>query len=85
MRRPAYAAAMWTELPGSYALPEDPMLADAAASLRDTGHWGFVVDDQRNLVYVTDELRLTYITLSDLPTATEKARRDAPAIAVCDV
>ena len=60
MRRPAYAAAMWTELPGSYALPEDPMLADAAASLRDTGHWGFVVDDQWNLVYVTDELRLTF-------------------------
>ena len=32
-----------------------------------------------------DPGRLTYITLSDLPTATEKARRDAPAIAVCDV
>jgi class 3 adenylate cyclase len=29
--------------------------------------------------------RLTYTTLADLPTATEKARRDAPAIAVCEV
>jgi class 3 adenylate cyclase len=29
--------------------------------------------------------RLTYTTLADLPSATEKARRDAPAIAVCEV
>lgn len=29
--------------------------------------------------------RLTYTPLADLPTATEKARRDAPAIAVCEV
>jgi class 3 adenylate cyclase len=29
--------------------------------------------------------RVTYTTLGDLDTATEKARRDAPAIAVCDV
>jgi class 3 adenylate cyclase len=28
---------------------------------------------------------LTYTLLSDLPTATEKARRDAPAIAVCEL
>jgi class 3 adenylate cyclase len=28
---------------------------------------------------------LTYTALRDLPTATEKARRDAPAIPVCDV
>ena len=26
-----------------------------------------------------------YVHLADLPTATEKARRDAPAIAVCEV
>lgn len=32
-----------------------------------------------------DPDRLTYTTLADLPTATEKARRDAPAIAVCEV
>lgn len=29
--------------------------------------------------------RLTYTTLASLPTATDKARRDAPAIAVCEV
>jgi len=32
-----------------------------------------------------DPDRITYIPLADLPTATEKARRDAPAIAVCEV
>jgi class 3 adenylate cyclase len=32
-----------------------------------------------------DPGRLTYTALADLATATEKARRDAPAIAVCDV
>jgi len=31
-----------------------------------------------------DPDRVTYIPLADLPTATEKARRDAPAIAVCE-
>lgn len=32
-----------------------------------------------------DPARITYTALGDLSTATEKARRDAPAIAVCDV
>jgi class 3 adenylate cyclase len=32
-----------------------------------------------------DPDHITYTPLADLPTATEKARRDAPAIAVCDV
>jgi class 3 adenylate cyclase len=32
-----------------------------------------------------DPDRVTYTALSDLTTATEKARRDAPAIAVCEV
>ena len=32
-----------------------------------------------------DPDRLSYTRLGDLPTATEKARRDAPAIAVCEV
>jgi class 3 adenylate cyclase len=32
-----------------------------------------------------DPARLTYTQLADLPTATEKARRDAPSIAVCEV
>jgi hypothetical protein len=29
--------------------------------------------------------RITYTPLGDLATATEKARRDAPAIAVCEI
>lgn len=32
-----------------------------------------------------DRDHLTYTQLSDLPTATEKARLDAPAIAVCEI
>lgn len=32
-----------------------------------------------------DPARMSYVRLSDLQTANEKARRDAPAIAVCDV
>ena len=32
-----------------------------------------------------DPGHLTYTALAELSTATEKARRDAPAIAVCDV
>ena len=32
-----------------------------------------------------DPDRITYTPLADLPTATDKARRDAPAIAVCEV
>ena len=32
-----------------------------------------------------DPDRISYIRLAELTTATEKARRDAPAIAVCDV
>jgi class 3 adenylate cyclase len=29
--------------------------------------------------------RITYTPLADLPTATDKARRDAPAIAICEL
>jgi hypothetical protein len=32
-----------------------------------------------------DPNHITYTALADLPAATEKARRDAPAIAVCEV
>jgi class 3 adenylate cyclase len=45
---------------GPYPLPEDPALADVARAMRDTGHWGWVVDERWNAVYVTDELRLTF-------------------------
>jgi class 3 adenylate cyclase len=32
-----------------------------------------------------DVAHTTYTPLADLPTATEKARRDAPSIAVCEI
>ena len=44
----------------SYPLPDDPLLAETARALRDTGHWAWIVDDQWRVVYVTDELRLTF-------------------------
>jgi len=40
-------------------------------------------EDAGALAIDPDDVR--YIPLADLPTATEKARRDAPAIAVCEV
>jgi class 3 adenylate cyclase len=44
----------------SYPLPEDPALAEVAMAVRDAGHWSWIVDDRWRLVYVTDELRLTF-------------------------
>jgi class 3 adenylate cyclase len=44
----------------SYPLPENGPLADVAIALRDTGQWGWIVDDRWKLVYVTDELRRTF-------------------------
>jgi len=44
----------------TYPLPEDPALAQVAAGLRDTGHWGWIVDDRWRTVYATDQLRLTF-------------------------
>ena len=43
------------------------------------------LDDQAAAELEIDRDRLTYTPLSDLVTATEKARRDAPAIAVCEL
>lgn len=51
---------MASELAGTYPLPEDPLLAEAAVALRDSGAWGQVVDHRWNLVYVGDELRVTF-------------------------
>jgi class 3 adenylate cyclase len=39
-------------------LPEDPMLAEVASSLRDAGHWAEIVDPEWRIVYTTDEMRL---------------------------
>jgi class 3 adenylate cyclase len=38
-------------------LPEDPILAEAAAALRDAGHWAEIVDAEWRTVYMTDDLR----------------------------
>ena len=45
---------------GSDPLPENRSLADVAIALRDTGHWGWVVDHRWHTVYMTDELRRTF-------------------------
>ena len=39
-------------------LPDDPLLAEVASSLRDAGHWAEIVDPDWRIVYTTDELRL---------------------------
>ncbi len=44
----------------TYPLPEHPRLAEAAAAVRDAGHWAMVVDAEWRLVYVTDDLRRTF-------------------------
>lgn len=43
-----------------YELPDHPVLRDLAVALRDAGQWGLIADAQWRLVYVTDELRLTF-------------------------
>lgn len=51
-------------------LPDDPALARAAAALRDTEHWAWVVDGRWRLVYMTDAFRLSFGALRELvPTA----------------
>ena len=50
----------------SYPLPDDPVLAEAAAALREAGHWAWVVDAHQRLVFVTDELRRTFGGLVEL-------------------
>lgn len=46
--------------PGSYPLPDDPLLAEVARAMRDDGAFGQLMDADWNLVYVTDELRRTF-------------------------
>ena len=40
-------------------LPDDPMLAEWAAAMRDMGDWGWIVDSSWNLQFITDEQRLS--------------------------
>jgi class 3 adenylate cyclase len=44
----------------THPLPADPVLAQAAAAVRDTGQWGWVVDPDWNVLYVTDGQRMTF-------------------------
>ncbi|HET9851861.1 MAG TPA: adenylate/guanylate cyclase domain-containing protein [Candidatus Limnocylindrales bacterium] len=50
----------------SYPLPEDPALADAASAIRDTGHWGWVVDERWRMMWASDEVRLSFGALIEL-------------------
>jgi len=50
----------------SYPLPEDPALADAARAIRDTGHWGWIVDDRWRIVWASDEIRMTFGGLTEM-------------------
>jgi class 3 adenylate cyclase len=43
-----------------YELPSDPDLHTVARALRDGGFWGYVVDERWNLLYVSDDLRITF-------------------------
>jgi len=49
-----------------YPLPEDPALADAARAIRDTGHWGWVVDSRWTVLWASDDVRLSFGALVEL-------------------
>ncbi len=54
----------------THRLPEDPALAHVAAAMQGAGHWGWVLDHRWRIVFVTDELRLTFgghLALADFP------------------
>lgn len=38
----------------------DPLLGDVARAMHAAGHWAFIVDPEWRLMYVTDELRITF-------------------------
>jgi hypothetical protein len=50
----------------SYPLPEDPTLAEAARAIRDTGHWGWIVDRDWRVAWSSDEVRLSFGALVEL-------------------
>jgi len=41
-------------------LPEDPVLADCAATLDDSGHWAQIVDPAFRILYTSAEMRLSF-------------------------
>jgi len=43
----------------AHPLPDHPLLAQAASALRDTRQWGWVVDADWNVLYVTDDQRMS--------------------------
>ena len=47
-------------------LPEDPVLAELASTLNQTGAWCKVFDSEYRVVYMTDEGRLTYGGLAEM-------------------
>ena len=40
-------------------LPNDPVLAEWAAAMREVGDWGWIVDSSWRLLFVTEEQRLS--------------------------
>lgn len=52
----------------SSAFPEDPLLAEAARAMQETRQWAWVVDTHWQLVFVSDETRLTFGHNPRLPT-----------------
>jgi hypothetical protein len=54
---PLYRAGM--EPLQSLPLPEDPVLAQCASAVNDAGYWAFVLDASWQLVFATDEVRLS--------------------------
>jgi class 3 adenylate cyclase len=62
----------------SYRLPEDAALAEVAMALRETGHWGMVVDDRWRVVYVTDEVRRTFGGYQELASFAIGAHHSGP-------
>lgn len=41
-------------------LPEHPLLREAAITFEEAGHWGWVVDGDWRIVYMTDDARLSW-------------------------
>jgi class 3 adenylate cyclase len=52
--------------PETCPLPDDPALAEIASALNEAGSWGYVLDRQWRLVYMTDDIRLSNGMLREL-------------------